>query len=225
MDPLNMPIMKVCQETMASEITLPGFGFNDTDAEKRISFFAMAKMGECSQILTNYYSPAAVPFGKLQGHATQAVLYSVVVTFVRVDEVTRRPIPIPDKFVRTVGRKLGTCHVPQMNTMYVPKVCLKVDFIANWGDCDLNRHVNQTSYLKFCQSAAEQLKWSEMLPGCHSSSVRTIQAIHSGETFPGQKLTASVWKEGPKLCFHLFNENAKKTVYQAAFNTLRTSHL
>ncbi|ELU15422.1 hypothetical protein CAPTEDRAFT_224571 [Capitella teleta] len=275
MDPRDMPIMKVCQETMASEITLPGFGFSDLDPEKRISFFAMAKLGEASRVFSYNYSTGVVPYRKLMGkgalifvkscyyeifpdffdikhqfkpvkcisqlqnlgntsyqHHTklistpmQAVLFSCVVTVVRVDKVTRRPVPIPDEFVQSVGQKLRTCHVPKMKTMSVPKECLKVDFIANWADCDGYKHVNQSSYLRFCQSAAEQLEWSKMLPGYNSSSVRTIQALHSGETTPGQKLTASVWKEGQTLCFDLFNESTENTVYQAAFGTQKASHL
>ena len=82
--------------------------------------------------------------------SSDEALFWCVAGAVLADGKSRRPRNIPNDFIQTVGQKMKTMEIPRMETLLVPQECTIVELIANWGDCDADKHVKQASYLGFC---------------------------------------------------------------------------
>ena len=149
--------------------------------------------------------------------SSKETLFRCIAGVVLVDGKSRRPKALSDDFRQTVGQKMKTIEIPRMEKLSVPQKCMKVELIANWRDCDEYKHVNQGSYLGFCQSAAEQLAWAGSLHGYESNAVKVIQALHLSESSAGDRMLVSVWKQDSKFCFDITNNTTQKPTYQAIF--------
>ncbi|ELU14061.1 hypothetical protein CAPTEDRAFT_197055 [Capitella teleta] len=272
----QLPIIKSSSRFLSSDITLPGFGYNDLDPQERTTFHAMAKCAEAARVMTYrgpdwlikkneeksastifkdpnylffvkscYYDiyPAFFDYKHLykpikcissivnQGETsfqhmnevaslpTKQVLFRCVIRIVKVSKDTRRPASLSaEKLFQGTIHEGRTCVVPKMDKLVVPEGSFRVHLVATWNDCDNYKHVNHGSFLKFCQGAAEQLKWSEDISCYDSSHVRAVNSTHHAEASPGHELTVSVWNKGQQICFDIFNDTSQKTAYQATFD-------
>ncbi|XP_076455965.1 uncharacterized protein LOC143290426 [Babylonia areolata] len=81
----------------------------------------------------------------------------------------------------------------------VPAWAYMYDVRVSESDTDHNGHTNQASYIRFCSDATHAAVKEGRLPRLQPSAwhfpLLKLQAMHSGETWMGDKLQVSLWQQ------------------------------
>jgi len=125
---------------------------------------------------------------------------------VLVDEVSRKPVPIPEWWKRKHGSQgvlrekkevfQYALHVPAENTY-------QYSMKPSWNDVDSYHHVNYVSYVMFCFDAAMDAIKHGFYIGFFDDilkyNVKTLQIRFMGEALAGDNLTVVTWQDAQNL--------------------------
>lgn len=148
-----------------------------------------------------------------------------------INKVTRKPQPLPNwwkrKYAPTVVDSqelvVPSLEVPSENTYrYILTVTRK--------DTDLNKHVSNASYVKFCFDAATEAIRNNFYVGFHgdilSYGVEALRMSFVKEARAGDSLTVITWQDthNPKI-LHFSFEKADEIIYQNSMGFFLRSYL
>jgi acyl-CoA thioesterase FadM len=137
-----------------------------------------------------------------------------------IDNVTRKPVPHPDWFVKKYSYLYGSESPPELLRQTIPdppKNCFQWRTIVRFSDMDSNFHANQSVYVKFCFDCSTTASLSGNLAhftgDINSYSLFDISIDYLGESFAGDELIIVMWqdhKDVSKLSFSIYKTKDKK---------------
>ena len=137
-----------------------------------------------------------------------------------IDNVTRKPIPHPDWFVKKYSHLYGSGSPAELLRQAIPeppKDCFQWRTIVRFSDMDSIFHANQSVYVKFCFDCATTASLSGKLVhftgDINSYPVLDISIDYLGESFAGDELIVVMWqdhKDVSKLSFTIYKTKDRK---------------
>jgi acyl-CoA thioesterase FadM len=168
----------------------------------------------------------SVAFGvKLISETTDELLGENFIKVVRFNKQTRRSIPFPEWYHKKYSSAMGVPGYPGTEKEDLPKIpenAFEYITSATYSDEDMNGHVNQSSYIRFCMDAATRASLSGHYDHytkdmCLYPSLQwTISYV--GESHANDQLNIFTWQEKncPEHIFFTMLINGKKTIFHAA---------
>ena len=142
-----------------------------------------------------------------------------------IDNVTRKPVPHPDWFVKKYSYLYGSESTPELLRQTIPdppKDCFQWGTIVRFSDMDSNFHANQSVYIKFCFDCAATASLGGSLVhftgDINAYPVLDISIDYLGESFAGDELIVVMWqdhKDVSKLSFSIYKIKDKKQLTYA----------
>lgn len=159
----------------------------------------------------------------------------VLATFRRkmvfINEVTRKPKPLPDwwksKYAPAVVESqelvMPSLEVPTQNTY-------KYTMKTTWNDTDYNKHVNNANYVVFCFDAAMEATRNNFYVGFHgdilSYDVKALSMSFLKDAKADDSLTIITWQDvhNPKILYFSI-EKDDEIIYQNSIEFFLRSYL
>ncbi|XP_048780718.2 uncharacterized protein LOC125683521 [Ostrea edulis] len=162
---------------------------------------------------------------KLKNENTDEILGENVIKLVRIGRKTRRSIPFPEWFHEKYSSFIGTPGHPGTEKEELPKIPQNAfEYITSPGysDVDMNRHVNQSSYIQFCMDAATHAS----LNGYYDHYTKDMCLYPSlqwtityvGESLANDELNIFTWQSEncpEQICFAML-VNGQKIIFHAS---------
>jgi len=142
------------------------------------------------------------------------------VKLVYVDKSTRKPIDLPEVFFRGLSEHLPLVKarpLTKVPPLLVPQETFSRRVHVLHSDCDMNKHANQATYIKWCADAGTHAAFSGHLNGFHgnidSYKVKQTKIQYLGESNVNDKIDVYVWTD-ERSCVFFAVKNKNKIVYQ-----------
>lgn len=133
-----------------------------------------------------------------------------------IDAKTRRPAQLPDSYRQKLESKIANTRSPAAALTYKVRApssnAYKCEFTVQSSDTDLNRHTNNTTYIRLCWDTAAQAFLDNRVPwmkgGLENYRVMGMNMYYAKECKEGDKLTVYMWSnnENPQLLHFVFRK-------------------
>ena len=137
-------------------------------------------------------------------HKTGRKLMSATTKLVFIDKKTRKPSRLPDWYIEKARRFLtGNNELNQslekVASVTVPKHCFSYEVKALQSHCDLNFHVNQSEFLKWCTDVGALVSESETYryfkKGLGTYAIQNIYSQYLGEAVMDETILVNTWDD------------------------------
>ena len=121
--------------------------------------------------------------------------------YVLIDVKTRRPAQLPENHRNLIQSRMANRKGPAPEITYKvqhpPSDAYKCEFTVQSSDTDLNRHTNNTTYIRFCYDAVAKAFRENKLPwmkgGLWDYRVLRMNIYYAQESKEGDKLIVYMW--------------------------------
>ena len=121
--------------------------------------------------------------------------------YVLIDFKTRRPAQLPQNFRNVIQSRLSNRKGQATEISYevqkAPSNSYKCEFIVQSSDTDLNKHTNNTTYIRFCWDTVAKAVRENELPwmegGLRDYRVMRMNIYYAKECNEGDKLVVHMW--------------------------------
>ena len=154
--------------------------------------------------ITEYGKTSFVFTQTLTDNSDGRVLATTLRKVVMMDVTTRKSCDIPHVWVERFGDDIRNSdpmgpkfvNVPLLR---VPETVFTSSIVVQPEDCDFVYHTNQCNYTGYALNAMAFAVMKGALDGFQGDianyGVKSVKAIHTGESFPGDELHVDVWSE------------------------------
>ena len=132
-------------------------------------------------------------------------IMSLVTKIVYINRLSRKPTMLPDwfskkayQFLYKTGIQKNT-SIQKMDPPPIPANAFKYEIRAAESDCDLNNHVNQAMFVRWCTDAGAiasvKEKYQSFTEDIGMYAVENISVQYKGEVLRGDMVTIYTWED------------------------------
>lgn len=126
-----------------------------------------------------------------------------ITKIVCVSKKTRKPVPLPDFFFNGLEEHLKTINRRKIDRplpVTIPQQTYRYPIKVYHSDTDMNAHVNQATYVRWCSDAASVAAIQKQLRHFHRHielyPCRSMEISYLGEAIVNDNIEALVWETG-----------------------------
>lgn len=159
----------------------------------------------------------------IHAHPTGAELASLRIGYVLVDRRTRRAVAFPEDY----RKKMEAASIPteparlEFGRQDPPPDAFTCEFVIQASDMDLNKHTNNSSYIRICMDTVAKAQRDQRLRWAGDVSeyrVVRMTMFYAKECVEGDAVKVYLWEDGCPTALRFVFRKGHAAVYHSCFH-------